>query len=746
MSSSNAWGQNHSEQDQQQEGLRWQAEYKRTGGGVRNRGWGKGGAPRQPHGGFHSQTRTNQQAGWGQQQDQNASSKSSDTAGWDVASTTKASINDGWSKPKTSSTANDGWSTPKASNTTNDGWSTPKANNTTNDGWSTPSASNTTNGGWSTAAKANTKKTGWAESQTKTSGDGWFTPAQTSQGSWANTAASTPAIKTNDSWASSPTTASNKSWDTPTTGTTDTTQTDSWSSGMTFTQTEWNPSGVSWLKTMDEPEKKESGRGEWKDGQHIIAERDIEIEKKLFGETDADFVHSGINFEKYDNIPIKVEDDTLFEPMEAFTSPPLDSHLLSNIKMAQYSTPTPVQKYSVPIVTSGRDLMACAQTGSGKTAGFLFPVLSRLFNEGPQKIVQKKNKDGTTRDSRKAYPEVLILAPTRELASQIYKETKKFCYRSFVRPCVAYGGADIAQQLRLLGRGCSVLVATPGRLVDILERRRLSLCNIRYLVLDEADRMLDMGFEPQIRRIVQGEDMPEPSGRQTLMFSATFPKSIQGLAKEFMNNYVFFTVGKVGGASENIKQEIIYVEDKDKRQQLLDILQQEEQVDGLTLIFVETKRLADSLCEYLVGHGKKATSIHGDRLQREREEALQAFRSGQVPILVATAVAARGLDIPNVTHVISFDVPKDIDDYTHRIGRTARAGNTGRATALFERRNRYIAPDLVALLKEAKQVVPGWLQDMADEPLPPMNNDPPRRRRNNDADDGIGIRIKNLKF
>jgi ATP-dependent RNA helicase DDX3X len=190
-----------------------------------------------------------------------------------------------------------------------------------------------------------------------------------------------------------------------------------------------------------------------------------------------------------------------------------------------------------------------------------------------------------------------------------------------------------------------------------------------------------------------------------------------------------------------------YVEDKDKRRQLLDTLKQDEQHgDGRTLVFVETKRLADSLCEYLVGHGKKATSIHGDRLQREREEALQAFRSGQVPILVATAVAARGLDIPNVTHVISFDVPKDIDDYTHRIGRTGRAGNTGRATAFFERRNRYLAADMVGLLMEAKQVIPDWLQDMANEPLPPMNDDPPRRRRNYDADDGIGIRIKNLKF
>ncbi|CAO3594407.1 unnamed protein product [Absidia cylindrospora] len=584
-----------------------------------------------------------------------------------------------------------------------------------------------------------------------TTNDSWSTTstsANKTSGSWAGaTATPVPATNTKDSWTA-PSTSSKDSWSFPQT-TTDV-QADSWSSGMTTGQQGWNPTEVSWMKTMDEPEKKEKGRGEWKDGQHIIAERDIETEKKLFGETEADFVHSGINFDQYDNIPIKVESKTVFEPMNMFTSPPLNEHLLSNIRLAQYLTPTPVQKYSVPIVMSGRDLMACAQTGSGKTAGFLFPVLSRLFNEGPQEVVEKKDKGGSSRDSQKAYPEILILAPTRELASQIYKETKKFCYRSFVRPCVAYGGADIGQQLRLLGRGCQVLVATPGRLVDILERRRLSLKNIRYLVLDEADRMLDMGFEPQIRRIVQGEDMPEPTGRHTLMFSATFPKSIQALAKEFLNDYVFFTVGKVGGTSENIKQQIIYVEDKNKQSLLLETLEQNGQGAGLTLVFVETKRMADTLCGYLVGHGKKATVIHGDRLQREREEALQAFRSGEVPILVATAVAARGLDIPNVTHVISYDVPKDIDDYTHRIGRTGRAGNTGLATAFFERRNRFIAADMVGLLKEANQTIPDWLQSMADEPLPTTNyDDYPRRRqqqKNYDSDNGIGVRIKSLKF
>jgi ATP-dependent RNA helicase DDX3X len=180
----------------------------------------------------------------------------------------------------------------------------------------------------------------------------------------------------------------------------------------------------------------------------------------------------------------------------------LDSHLLTNIELARYATPTPVQKYSIPIVCAGRDLMACAQTGSGKTGGFLFPILSELFSRGS--AAPPDSGYGRNR-GRKAFPIGLILAPTRELASQIYDEARKFAYRSWVRPCVVYGGADISSQLRQIDRGCDLLTATPGRLVDLLERGRVSLSQIRYLVLDEADRMLDMGFEPQIRRIVEQE-------------------------------------------------------------------------------------------------------------------------------------------------------------------------------------------------------------------------------------------------
>jgi ATP-dependent RNA helicase DDX3X len=391
----------------------------------------------------------------------------------------------------------------------------------------------------------------------------------------------------------------------------------------------------------------------------------------------------------------------------------LDDHLLSNISLANYKTPTPVQKYSIPIVMSGRDLMACAQTGSGKTGGFLFPILSQAFQNGPSAAPAQAGGNFYGRQ-RKAYPTSLILAPTRELVSQIYEEGRKFAYRSWVRPCVVYGGAEIGAQLRQLERGCDLLVATPGRLVDLIERGRISLANIKYLVLDEADRMLDMGFEPQIRRIVEGEDMPSVNDRQTLMFSATFPRDIQMLARDFLKDYVFLSVGRVGSTSENITQKIEYVEDHDKRSVLLDILHTHG-ATGLTLIFVETKRMADSLSDFLINQSFHATAIHGDRTQKERERALEYFRNGRCPILVATAVAARGLDIPNVTHVVNYDLPTDIDDYVHRIGRTGRAGNTGIATAFFNRGNRGVVRDLIDLLKEAHQEVPSFLENIARE-------------------------------
>lgn len=459
-----------------------------------------------------------------------------------------------------------------------------------------------------------------------------------------------------------------------------------------------------------------SGDGQWVDGKHVPGPANARVERELFGvPNDPTKQQTGINFANYDDIPIEASGSDVPEPVNTFTNPPLDDHLLSNIKLASYTTPTPVQKYSIPIVMGGRDLMACAQTGSGKTGGFLFPILAQAFKNGPSAVPNTAaGGQFSYGRQRKAYPTSLILAPTRELVSQIFDEARKFAYRSWVRPCVVYGGADIGSQLRQIERGCDLLVATPGRLVDLIERGRISLCNIKYLVLDEADRMLDMGFEPQIRRIVEGEDMPPVADRQTLMFSATFPRDIQMLARDFLKDYIFLSVGRVGSTSENITQKVEYVEDQDKRSVLLDILHTHGAA-GLTLIFVETKRMADSLSDFLINQSFPATAIHGDRTQRERERALEFFRSGRCPILVATAVAARGLDIPNVTHVINYDLPTDVDDYVHRIGRTGRAGNTGISTAFFNRGNRGIVRELIDLLKEAHQEVPAFLETIARE-------------------------------
>ncbi|KAI3636753.1 hypothetical protein MIR68_005020 [Amoeboaphelidium protococcarum] len=435
------------------------------------------------------------------------------------------------------------------------------------------------------------------------------------------------------------------------------------------------------------------------------------LEEELFGNV----VHSGINFDKYADIPVEISGHDAPAPIADFKSSNLNPLMKENIQLCGYSIPTPVQKHSVPVVEKKRDLMACAQTGSGKTAGFLVPALSALFDGGPECRFIPQG------ETRKVHPSVLVLAPTRELAIQIYDEAKKFTYRAWTRPCVVYGGAEVGQQLKDLQRGCDICIATPGRLIDLLERGKMSLAGIKYLVLDEADRMLDMGFEPQIRRIVENEDMPGKEERITLMFSATFPRDIQMLARDFLNDYVFLSVGRVGSTSENITQSVEYVEDNEKLSLLLDILHmdlqnaQENQAMQLTLVFVETKRAADYIEDILYNEGFPSTSIHGDRTQKQREAALAAFKSGQTPIMVATAVAARGLDIPNVTHVINYDFPTDIDDYVHRIGRTGRAGNVGKSTAFFNMGNKNVANALLEILEEANQEIPDFLNQLASQ-------------------------------
>lgn len=407
---------------------------------------------------------------------------------------------------------------------------------------------------------------------------------------------------------------------------------------------------------------------------------------------------TGINFDKYDKIPVEIKDSaTTTRPIV-----PIDSFdigfckpLKDNITAAGYIKPTPIQKYSIPIGLAGRDLMACAQTGSGKTAGFLLPVISSLY----------ASERDTMRTSNQ--PLALILAPTRELAIQTYEEAQKFCCKTGIRPVVVYGGADAIPQLKEIEHGIDILIATPGRLVDFMQRGRIVLSHIRHLILDEADRMLDMGFEPQIREIVEKHGMP--TTRQTFMFSATFPHTIQRLATDFMKTYIFVTIGALGEPCRDVKQDFEWIEESDKTVRLIELLKTTYKDIGRTLIFVATKRTANLLQFELCKSGCIATSIHGDRTQPEREEALAAFKSGEVQILVATDVASRGLDVTGVALVINYDMPNSVDDYVHRIGRTGRAGHVGTSMSFYNSANRSVSTPLLRLLRETEAEVPEFL-------------------------------------
>ncbi|KAI8342534.1 P-loop containing nucleoside triphosphate hydrolase protein [Chlamydoabsidia padenii] len=450
-------------------------------------------------------------------------------------------------------------------------------------------------------------------------------------------------------------------------------------------------------------------RYEWKDEyEHGIAPRDKVLEQDLFGE--ASHIPSGLNFSKYDSIPAKVTGKNPPKSFETFDQADLHPVMKENITLARYTVPTPVQRNSISIVTAGRDLMACAQTGSGKTAAFLIPTCSSLFSRPD--LITRPSANGARRGVAK--PLVLILAPTRELCSQIFDEARRFCYRSKLRPCCVYGGAGVQGQIQQVLAGCDVLVAAPGRLLDLMERGVISLSNVKYLVLDEADRMLDMGFERTIREIVKDTDMSK--NRQTLMYSATFPKEIRLLARDFLRpDYLFLRVGRVGGTTTDITQKVLWIEEQDKRDELNKILL--SQPPCRTLIFVDTKRAADSLDQFLYENQFPSTSIHGDRSQMEREDAIIAFKRGNCPILVATAVVARGIDIRNVMHVINFDMTNSIDEYIHRIGRTARVGNAGLATSFFNDKNMPVAQDLTKVLQECQQEIPSFLQSYISKSL-----------------------------
>ncbi|RZC35712.1 vasa RNA helicase [Asbolus verrucosus] len=404
------------------------------------------------------------------------------------------------------------------------------------------------------------------------------------------------------------------------------------------------------------------------------------------------------NWRTLKNYLLAVTGKNVAPPISSFETSGLRAHLLENIAKSGYTKPTAIQKYSIPVILNGRDLMSCAQTGSGKTAAFLLPIIHNLLT----------NKNPPNTENNCAQPVVVIMSPTRELAIQIWEQGKKFAYNSTVKVAVAYGGTSTNHQRGKILGGCHILVATPGRLKDFVNRGYVSFASLQYFVLDEADRMLDMGFLGDVEEMLSHQSMPATGERQTLMFSATFPEEIQQLAAKFLHDYIFLAVGIVGSASTDVEQDFFQVSQYDKRPKLLSIL--EETPNDRTLIFVETKRNADFLATFLSEHNIQSTSIHGDRYQSEREQALSDFKKGVRKVLVATGVAARGLDIKDVQHVINYDLPNSIDEYVHRIGRTGRVGNRGRATSFFDdHRDHALAGSLAKILSQAKQKIPEWL-------------------------------------
>lgn len=410
-------------------------------------------------------------------------------------------------------------------------------------------------------------------------------------------------------------------------------------------------------------------------------------------------ISTGMNFDKYDIMQVNVTGENIPKPIEHFENSGLRQLLLDNIHKSSYMRPTPVQKHALPIVMAGRDLMACAQTGSGKTAAFLLPMINLLLHDSKELIVTNEHCE----------PQAVIISPTRELTLQIFNEARKFAHSSIIKTVVAYGGAAFYYQAQQAMKGCHILVATPGRLLDFVDKGRITFSSLRFLVLDEADRMLDMGFMPDIERMMGHPTMVATGERQTLMFSATFPEDIQRLAGKFLNNYLFLAVGVVGSACSDVEQHFHLVPKFEKRSKLIELISQEGGKN--ILVFVEMKRTADFIAAYLSEHDFPTTSIHGDRLQREREEALADFKNGCMGVLVATAVAARGLDIKNVYHVVNYDLPKRIDEYVHQIGRTGRVGNCGKATSFYDPEvDAPLARDLLKILQQADQDIPSWLE------------------------------------
>lgn len=381
-------------------------------------------------------------------------------------------------------------------------------------------------------------------------------------------------------------------------------------------------------------------------------------------------------------------------PIETFDEAGFPPYILQFLESQGFPNPTSIQSQGWPMALSGRDMIGIAQTGSGKTLSYCLPGVVHLNAQEPI-----SSEDG---------PIVLILAPTRELAVQIKTECDKFGASSKIKNTCVYGGAPRGGQIRDLQRGVEILIATPGRLIDMLELGITNLRRVTYLVLDEADRMLDMGFEDQIRKILS-QIRPD---RQTLMWSATWPKEVQRLAHDYLNDQIQVRIGSLElSASHNIKQIVEVVEEYDKRSKLFEKLHELTNGDSTlrTIIFTSKKRTADNVTRNLRQEGFPAMAIHGDKAQNERDYVLRSFREGTSPIMVATDVAARGIDVKGVSLVINFDYPTNSEDYVHRIGRTGRAGQSGTAYTMFTEDDKKQTRDLVQVLTESKQEVPPQL-------------------------------------
>ncbi|SPJ81958.1 probable RNA helicase dbp2 (DEAD box protein) [Fusarium torulosum] len=383
-------------------------------------------------------------------------------------------------------------------------------------------------------------------------------------------------------------------------------------------------------------------------------------------------------------------------PVETFDEAGFPRYVMDEVKAQGFPAPTAIQSQGWPMALSGRDVVGIAETGSGKTLTYCLPSIVHI---NAQPLLAPG--DG---------PIVLVLAPTRELAVQIQEEMKKFGRSSRIRNTCVYGGVPKGPQIRDLSRGVEVCIATPGRLIDMLEAGKTNLRRVTYLVLDEADRMLDMGFEPQIRKII-GQIRPD---RQTLMWSATWPKEVRALASDFLQEFIQVNIGSMElAANHRITQIVEVVTEMEKRDRMIKHLEKVmENKENKILIFVGTKRIADEITRFLRQDGWPALSIHGDKQQNERDWVLDQFKTGKSPIMVATDVASRGIDVRNITHVLNYDYPNNSEDYIHRIGRTGRAGAMGTAITLFTTDNQKQARDLVNVLQEAKQQIDPRLAEM----------------------------------